>query len=932
MSTLFEEAIFFHKKGQLSKAENLYKLILKDSKNNFEVTHLIGIINIQLKKFEEAIEWLNKSILINSNNHSVFNNLGVCYKELKKYAEALNSFSTALKIKPNYAEVYNNIGIVYKSLEDYNEAIKNYNKAIKLKPDYAEAYNNLGLTMLKLKNLEVAKKKFQKAIKFKHDYAEAYYNLGTIQNKLEETVKAIETLEYAIKLKPDYAEAYNLLGIIFYKLEERNKAKEYLEKSIKLKLDNAETYNLLGVIFHKLEERNKAKEYFEKSTKLKPDNAVAYNNLGVIYNELGELKKAKKNFEYAIKLKSDYAEAYTNISNVYLKLDEITKVKETLKYAIKIDPNYFRAYTSLCILYLGLEEPEKAKEFIEKAIKIEPNSGLNFVCLGNYYENNQEYEKAELAYKKGIELKECQGEFALGTLHLNLGDYEKAEKIFENIIKSNPQNAAVYFNMALNLSNIGKIDLALENFKIAKKIKPNIYNEQEKLYAFLYTKNRVCDWNDYQKITNKLVKNLKCKNAKGAVPYTFLSISDSLQLTYNIIQDKFKNYKKIEKKNYTYIKKNEKEKINIGYYSSDFREHPVGHIISELLKEHDRKYFEIKAFNLKDDCKKDKVTNEIIKSLDKYIDLEKKDYKNLINSSRKEEIDIAIDLVGYTAFGNIKAFVNRLAPIQVNFLGYPSTIGPSHDYIIADTNIIPETSRNFYFEKIIYMPNLFLPSFTKYNINPNLDNNFFDLKNYKEKIIFCNFSSFNKINPIVFRSWMKILNNIKNSILWLLDSNIIIEKNIRNEALKNNVSPDRIVFSKRLDFNEHTTKYKFCDLYLDTFPYNSHSTAAGCLLSGTPLLTIEGESFQSRVASSILKNLGLNELICSNYQEYECKAIKLASSPTELKKIKMKLNQKLNLNFGIFDIKNYVKNLEKAYLKIYEIKSNNLKPKNIFIK
>jgi predicted O-linked N-acetylglucosamine transferase (SPINDLY family) len=896
MSSLLEEAILLHKKGQLKEAENLYKSILKSSANNFEVIHLLGIIKIQLKQFEEATVWLNKAITINPNNHSVFNNLGVCYKELKKYPEALNNFKKVLEINPDYAEAYNNLAIVYKSLENYEEAINNYNKAIKLKPNYAEAHNNLGLVFLKLKNLEEAKKNFQNAIKLKPDYAEAYNNLGITQNRLKETGDAKESLEYAIKIKPNYAEAYNYLGIIFLELEEKNKAKEC----------------------------------FKKTIKLKPDYADAYSNLGVTYNELGETEKAKESLEYAIKLNPDYAEAYNNISSVYLKLDEITKAKESLEYAIKLKPDYAEAYNSFGILYLNQEEPKEAKKYFLEAIKIKPNSGLGYLCLASYYEKVQEYEKAEFFFKKAIELKERKAKFALGNLYLNLGNHEKAEEIYGSIIKFNSQNAEVYFNRGLNFSNIGRIDLALKNFKFAEELQPNIYDEQEKLYAFLYSKNKICDWDNYQKITNKLIKNIKYNNTKNATPYAFLTISDSLELINKIIKKKFEKNKVNEKKIYFNIKKN-KKKINIGYYSPDFREHPVGHIFSELLKEHDKRYFEIKGFNLKNNFEKDKVTSEIMKSLSQYIDLEKKDYKNLINASQKEEIDIAVDLVGFTAFGNTRAFTERLAPIQINFLGYPGTMGPSHDYIIADTNTIPTISKNFYFEKIIYMPKLFLPTYTKYNINPNLDNNFFNLKNNKEKIIFCNFSSFGKISPIIFRSWMKILNKVENSILWLLDANKTIENNLKNEASKNNIDPDRIIFSKRLDFNEHTTKYKFCDLYLDTFPYNSHSTATGCLLSGTPLLTIEGEGFQSRVASSILKNLELSELICSSYEEYEYKAIKVANSAVELKRIKEKLNKKLTLNYKIFDIKNYVKNLEKAYLKVFEINSNNLKPEDIFI-
>ena len=625
------------------------------------------------------------------------------------------------------------------------------------------------------------------------------------------------------------------------------------------------------------------------------------------------------------------AEFYNNISVVYINLDQLEKAKSNLEQAIKLKPNYGVAYATLGHLYLKKNKHDIAKKYFEKGINLKSDSGMNYLSMGTYYENMQEYEKAEIFYRKANFLKEHKSKIILGNLLANTGRHKEADEIYENIINHNQQNAEIYFNKAINFFSSGKIDLAIKNLKFSKKIDPNLYNKkQERLYSILYFKNMICDWDDYEKNIDELIKNLELNYINEANPYVFLTFSDSLELVYKIVKRKSEIHKVNDKRIYINIKKIKAKKINIGYYSSDFKDHPVGNIFSELIKAHDKEKFEISGFNLYNNLNRDKVTDKIIKSLDKYIDLEKKDYKNLINNSKKEKIDIAVDLVGFTAFGNQKAFLERLAPIQINFLGYPGTIGPSHDYIIADKNTIPYKSKKFYFEKIIYLPKFFLPTFTKFNINDNLNHNFFELKK-NIKTVFCNFSSFHKISPIIFEAWMKILKNSENSILWLLNADEIIQNNLKKEAQKKNININRIIFSKRLNFNEHTTKYKFCDLYLDTFPYNSHSTATSCIFSGVPLLTIEGEGFQSRVASSLLKNLGLNELICSNQLEYIEKAINLANSPTELKKIKEKLRKSLALNYKIFDMKNYVKNLEEAYLKIYEISSNNLKTTDISI-
>ena len=314
--------------------------------------------------------------------------------------------------------------------------------------------------------------------------------------------------------------------------------------------------------------------------------------------------------------------------------------------------------------------------------------------------------------------------------------------------------------------------------------------------------------------------------------------------------------------------------------------------------------------------------------MDKFLDCSNKKYLDIIAESKKLKIDIAIDLAGFTAFNKIKTFIKKTAPIQINFLGYPGTLGPHNDYIISDLEVIPKEKQSFYFEKIIYMPNTFLPSFTKFNTSSDLTKKSFNLK--ETDFVFANFNNHGKITPSIFNCWMRILKKVKNSILWLMDGDEYSRENLKKEAIKRNVESERIVFSTRLDYYEHNIRYKFCDLFLDTFPYNAHSTASSCLFSGVPLLTIKGEAFQSRVASSLLKDLEMNELICSNIEEYENKAITIANSHQESQRIKNKLHDSL-INSKTFNTKNYTENLEKAYNKIYERYDQKLKPENIFI-
>ena len=276
-------------------------------------------------------------------------------------------------------------------------------------------------------------------------------------------------------------------------------------------------------------------------------------------------------------------------------------------------------------------------------------------------------------------------------------------------------------------------------------------------------------------------------------------------------------------------------------------------------------------------------------------------------------------------------FSERCAPIQINYLGYPGTSGADFiDYIFADKILIPKENQKYYSEKIIYLPNTWLPR----DYTQKISDKIFTRKELnlpKEGFIFCSFNQSYKITPGVFDIWMRLLKKIKGSVLWLLEDNQTANLNLKKEASKRGIDSNRIIFGKKMPPEEHFARLKIADLWIDVFPYTAQSSCADALWSGLPVLTRKGKSFTSRGASSILNAIGLNELITDTEKKYEEMATRLAQNPKFFKEIKNKL-KKNRLTKPLFDTKLYAKNIESAYTKIYERYYSNLSTKNFEIK
>ena len=370
-----------------------------------------------------------------------------------------------------------------------------------------------------------------------------------------------------------------------------------------------------------------------------------------------------------------------------------------------------------------------------------------------------------------------------------------------------------------------------------------------------------------------------------------------------------KKYRRVSK-DIAYVPK---KKIRIGYFSADFRKHAVMYLIKGLFNLHNKDQFDIYIYSLT--SKEDELTDELKKNINVFKNLSDISDENAALIAREDSLDIAVDLMGYTKNMRLSIFSFRVAPIQISYLGYPGSTGADCiDYLIADKVIIPDKFKKFYSEKVIHMPNCYQCN----DINRKTSKKEFrknQLGLPENVFVFACFNANNKITSNEFDIWMSLLKKIKNSVLWLYKSNNYSAINLKKESEKRGVESSRIIFADRVSNEDHLSRIKCADLFLDTFNYNAHTTASDALWSGVPVITKQGKSFSARVCSSLLTSLNLEELIVKDNVEYEEKAFSIATNSTYLKDLKYRLKQSRTKS-SLFDTNEFTENLEKIYIKL----------------
>ena len=748
----------------------------------------------------------------------------------------------------------------------------------------------------------------------------ALYSNGQIQEALD----AVETL---IKSYPNEALLFNISGACFAGLRQLDNAVKSYEKALTIKPDYAEVHYNLGVTLQELGQLNAAVKSYEQALAIKPDYAIACNNLGFTLQELGQLNAAVKSYEQALAIKPDYADVHNNLGNTLKDLGQLDAAVKSYKQALAINPDYADVHNNLGVTFQELGQHDAAVKSFEQALAIKPDFADVHYNLGNVHKKLNQLDAAVKCFEQALAIKPdyADAHNNLGNALKDLGQLDAAVKCYEMAVAIKPDFAQVHQNHGSVMKRLKRLDKALTSFERALVLNPEL---NFLLGDLLHSKMLLCLWDDLTNDLNELTKKIN-NNEKVIEPFSMLALIDDPEIqrkTAEIFANK--NYPKNHDLPEIGLYPKHK-KIRIGYFSADFREHPVSALTAELYEIHDRSHFEIYGFSFGPDTK-DKMNLRIKAGVDHFYDVRTMPHKDVAMLARSLEIDIAVDLGGHTQNARTGIFAMSAAPIQVSYIGYIGTMGANYyDYLLADQKMIPEKNQKYYAEKIAYLPSYQVNDSTQSPPSTTLTRQ--DIGLPEKGFVFCCFNNTYKITPDTFDSWGRILEKVKDSVLLIYADNESAQINLTKEISLRGINPNRLIFGKRLSKSEYLARYRLADLFLDTHPYNAGTTASDALRMELPVLTYLGSSAASRHAASVITALNLPELITTTEEEYEKLAVELATDPKKLKIIKDKLVGNLPIA-PLYNTPMFTRHLESAYSMMYDRYQRGLDPDHIYAK
>ena len=709
-------------------------------------------------------------------------------------------------------------------------------------------------------------------------------------------------------------DALNLLGMLQAQRGNLANAHQLLSNALKLRPTSADVLINLGNVLKLQNRLEEALEAYTNALKIEPNAILALNNRGSVLSALQRFEEARASFDAALKIKHDYADALFNRGNLLIKSHRFAEALADLDKARSLQPNDPQILLARGNALLLLARFDEAVAELNIALAIQPEFAEAMVSLGRALRNQNRLSEALASYDRALLARPDYAEALSnrgGTLH-ELRRFDEALASWDRALTLKPDLIEAWISRGDLLMEIKRYNDALAAYDKASRIKPDAqYLEGRRLHAKLM----ICDWSDWETEVSRFLSAVR--NGVPALPFDILAIpsspADQLACAKCFVADRHPPSSSPLWQGEIYAH----DRIRVAYLSSDLREHPIGHLTAGLFEQHDRSRFELTAISL-GPAEDSDIRRRIKGAFEHFVDARTHSDRQIAELIHEREIDIAVDLNGFTQVSRINVFASRAAPIQVNYLGYPGTMGADYiDYIIADRVLIPESQRQHYQEKVIYVPDCYQVNDSRRKIAERTPaRKEFGLP--EVGFVLCCFNNNYKITPALFDVWMRLLCAIDGSRLWLLADDASVQNNLRKEAAVRGIDPVRLIFASRLPPAEHLARHRLADLFLDTLPYNAHSTASDALWAGLPVLTCCGETFAGRVAASLLNAVGHPNMVTHSLDEYEALALKLGTDPGLLQCVRLKLEQN-RPHCPLFDTARFSRHLEAAYFRMWEL-------------
>ena len=807
-------------------------------------------------------------------------------------------------------------------------AIAGYRAFLQQQPKHAEANRLLGLALFGRGEVALAREALESALRLAPPSAALLNDLGNARRAGGDKAAAIEAFSEAIKAEPGFAFAHFNLADALLEAGDIQRASAAYDDIIARGFAgiDGDFHVNRGLCRLRLGNAPGALEAFRAALALEPGHSRAAARISDLLQRLGQYRDAVMFLTGFLDKQRASLETLLSLGSGFLGLRDYSRALGLFERLAAANPPAPKALIGKGLALSGNNRHEEAIAALDAAITLDPRDADALIGKGVALKALRRLPEAIETYRRAIEVAPRNP-----NAHLNLGNalallnrHEEALVCYERVLALDPNSAEALNYEGNSLNALNQQSEAVARFEKAVALDTGV---TEALSSLVYTKQRRWNWVGLPEQRQFLLDRVRARQYV-ANPFALLGICDDPEL-HQIAARAYTRETLTSPPAVQPPPAEQRQRLRIGYFSADFRNHAVMQLLVGALECHDRDAFEIHAFSYGPEAE-DAMRARLRATMDHFHECARLSDGALTAMARRAGIDIAIDLNGYTQDARLAPFAARLAPLQVSYLGYPGTVGGDFlDYIVADATVLPMDQQRFYDEKIVHLPDSYQANDDRRVIAPGVPSRA-EAGLPADGFVYCCFNNAYKITPDVFASWMRILNAVPNSVLWPLSNDTEAMDRLRTVAAGQGIDPARLVFGLSLPSAKHLARHRLADLFLDTLPYNAHTTASDALWAGLPVLTQMGNAFAGRVAASLLNAVGLPEMITRDVAAYEALAIALGRDPARAAALKAKLAAAIP-TAPLFNTPRFTRHLESAYRMMWQRHAAGLPPEGFAV-